>query len=118
MVVRIDTTRICDWESFHAVFKEAMGFPAFYGANMDAWIDCMSSLDDPAAGMTSRHVAAGEVLTLQIDGIDGFAHRCPEQYEALVECAAFVNWRRTERGASAVVALSFHKRGGQPSGMA
>jgi hypothetical protein len=109
MIVRIDATRLRDWESFHAVFKEAMGFPGFYGANMDAWIDCMSYLDDPAARMTSQHVPRGAVLTLQVDGVDEFASRCPEQYEALVECSAFVNWRRTERGDPGVLALAFYK---------
>ena len=67
MLVRIDATRIGDWESFHAVFQAAMGFPDFYGANMNAWIDCMSYLDDSAAGMTTHHVPPGDVLTLQID---------------------------------------------------
>jgi hypothetical protein len=110
MVVRIDTTRICDWDSFHAVFKEALGFPEFYGANMDAWIDCMTYLDDPEAGMTTHHVPPGMVLTLQVDAVDGFASRCPEQYEALVQGSAFVNWRRVERGDPAVLALSFYKR--------
>jgi type 1 glutamine amidotransferase len=109
MLVRIDATRISDWESFHAVFQEAMGFSGFYGANMDAWIDCMSYLDDSAAGMTAHHVRPGGVVTLQIDGVDNFVSRCPEQYEALVECSAFVNWRRVERGEPAILALSFHK---------
>ena len=109
MLVRIDTTRIRDWNSFHAVFQEAMGFPDFYGANMNAWIDCMSYLDDPAAGMTAQHVPPGGILTLQIDEVDDFASRCPEQYRAIVECSAFVNWRRVESGGLAVVALSFYK---------
>lgn len=109
MLVRIDATRIRDWSSFHAVFREAMGFPDFYGANMNAWIDCMSYLDDPAAGMTTHHVPMGGVLTLQIDGIDDFASRCPEQYQALVKCSAFVNWRRVDRGEPAILALSFYK---------
>ncbi len=109
MLVRIDATRIRDWESFHAVFQETMGFPEFYGANMDAWNDCMSYLDDPAAGMTAHHVPPGGVVTLQIDGVDDFASRCPDQYEALVECSAFVNWRRVEQGATAILALSFYK---------
>jgi len=112
MIVRIDATRIRDWDSFHAVFSEAMGFPEFYGANMSAWVDCMTSLDDPADGMTTQHVSPGAVLTLQIDGVDDFASRCPEQYEALIECSAFVNWRRIEQGAPAVLALSFYKTTG------
>ena len=114
MLIRIDATRIRDWDSFHAVFRETMGFPDFYGANMNAWNDCMTSLDDPAAGMTALHVQSGGVLTLQIDGIDDFASRCPEQYEALVECSAFVNWRRVERGDAPVLALSFYKTPSTP----
>lgn len=109
MLVRIDAKRIADWVSFHSVFRSVMGFPEFYRANMNAWIDCMTYLDDPAAGMTTQHVQPGGVLTLQIDGIDDFASRCPEQYEALVECSAFVNWRRIEQGALPVLALSFCK---------
>jgi hypothetical protein len=109
MVVRIDATRIRDWDSFHAVFKDALGFPDFYGANMNAWVDCVSCLDNPEAGMTIQHVLPGTVLTLQIDGVDEFASRCPEQYEALVQGSAFVNWRRVDRGEPAVVALSFYK---------
>jgi hypothetical protein len=84
-----------------------MGFPDIYGANMDAWNNCMSYLNDPGAGMTALHVAAGGVLTLQVDGVDAFASRCPEQFEALVECSAFVNWRHVERAEPAILALSF-----------
>ncbi len=91
MVVRLDCRQITDWESFHSVFAKALGFPAFYGRNMNAWIDCMSYLDEPGAGMTAISIPAGGVLTLQLDGVDEFASRCPEQYAALVECAAFVN---------------------------
>lgn len=116
MLVRIDGSRIRDWDSFHAVFKEVMGFPDFYGANMNAWIDCMSHVDDPDARMTTRHVPRGAVLTLQVDDIDEFASRCPEQYDALVECSAFVNWRRVERGEPGVVALSFYKNPARPAG--
>jgi hypothetical protein len=50
-IVTIPADRITDWESFHSVFKQALGFPDFYGRNMDAWNDCMTYLDDP----TERH---------------------------------------------------------------
>jgi len=33
---------ITDWASFHDVFMHTLGFPDFYGRNMDAWIDCMT----------------------------------------------------------------------------
>jgi hypothetical protein len=108
-IVRIDGTKIHDWDTFHSAFAEALGFPDFYGRNMNAWIDCLSYADDPDAGMTDISVPKGGILTLQIDNVDEFAKCCPEQYSALIECAAFVNWRRLETGEPAVLALSFHK---------
>jgi hypothetical protein len=76
---------------------------------MDAWIDCMFSLDDAEAGMSAITVEPGGVLTLQLNEVREFAKRCPEQYAALIECAAFVNWCRVEQGQNAVIALAFYK---------
>jgi hypothetical protein len=108
-IVKLDTRLITDWASFHHVFAERFGFPDFYGRNMNAWIDCMTSLDKPGAGMTSVHAPAGGVVVLQLDGVDDFAARTPELYAAIIECSAFVNWRRTEMGQEPVLTLSFHK---------
>ena len=110
MVVRLDCGGITDWESFHTVFAEVFGFPGFFVRNMNAWIDCMGDVDTPETGMTTLSVPPGGVLTLQLDGVDELAVRCPEQYAALVECAAFVNWRRSSQGAPAVLALSYYKQ--------
>ena len=74
---------------------------------MDAWIDCLTSLDAPEDGMFSIHCEPGTVLTLELENVKDFAQRCPEEYKALIECAAFVNWRRSEVGGSSVLALSF-----------
>lgn len=104
-VLIIPTSQITDWNSFHDVFEQALGFPSFYGRNMDAWIDCMTYLDDPEAGMTAVTVRAGGIIILRIENASEFRTRCPEQYEALVECSAFVNWRRVENGHSPVLAL-------------
>ena len=109
VLVKLDTRRIRDWDSFHAVFAEVFGFPDFYGRNMDAWIDCMTCLDDPASGMTRVHAPPGQTVVLQLEHVTEFARRCPEQYAALIECAAFVNWRNIEVGESAVLTLSFNK---------
>jgi hypothetical protein len=106
-VVVLDTRRITDWESFHSVFAETFGFPDFYGRNMNAWIDCMTALDAPADGMTTVHAPPGHVLVLQLESVKDFVVRCPEQYAAIVECSAFVNWRRIELGYEPVLALSF-----------
>ncbi len=108
-LVRIDLRRIDDWESFHDVFAEVMGFPDFYGRNLNAWIDCMTSLDNPDDGMTTIHAAPGGVLTLALENAAEFSERCPELYEALVDCVAFVNYRRIEVGDEPVLVLSYHK---------
>lgn len=97
-VVEIPTDRINDAESFHDVFAEILGFPDFYGRNWAAWVDCMSSLDEPDHGMTSVTVEKGEVLTLKLSSYPSFRERCPDLLNDLLEEAAFVNWRQIEAG--------------------
>ncbi len=109
VVVKLDTRRITGWDTFHDLFAEVFGFPNFYGRNMNAWIDCMTNLDDPSAGMSSIHAAPGGVVVLELEHVNEFAIRCPEQYAAVVECSAFVNWRRLQAGYEPVLALSFYK---------
>jgi hypothetical protein len=106
--IRIDANRIDDEESFHTIFSDAFGFPDFYGRNMNAWIDCMGYLDDPAGKMSSIHVAPGQNLGLVIDNAQSLKQRCPALFDALVECAAFVNWRCAERGQPPLLALAMH----------
>lgn len=109
-IARIPCGRIRDWDSFYAVFMEVFRFP--YGLQgMDGWIDYMSSADDPEDGFIPPQFIAGpgDVLTLQLDDVTEFAGRCPEQYDALIECSAFVNWRRIEIGERPILALSFYK---------
>ena len=108
-IVRIDCAAIKSDETFHSAFAEAIGFPGFYGRNMNAWIDCMSYLDEPDSGMTRVTIKPGDVLTLHLEGVQEFSKCCPDLYAALIECSAFVNWRRTSNGENALVALSFQK---------
>jgi RNAse (barnase) inhibitor barstar len=107
-MIQIDGDNITDWDSFHSVFSKAFGFPDFYGRNMNAWNDCMTYLDDPDAGMSTVHVEPGEILVLQINNAPGLKKRCPEQFAAIVECSAFVNWRRIEKGEPTILALSYY----------
>jgi hypothetical protein len=108
-LVKIDTRLIRDWDTFHAVFSDRFGFPEFYGRNMNAWIDCMTSLDNTDAGLSRVHAPAGGIVVLELEHVVEFAKRCPDLYAAIVECSAFVNWRRIEVGETAVLALSFDK---------
>jgi Barstar (barnase inhibitor) len=106
-VVCIDCSRIRDWNSFHHEFAAAFGFPDFYGRNLNAWIDCMTYLDDPESGMTTIHTGKGHVVTLQLENTASFREQHPELYAAIIECSAFVNWRRLEVGDPSVLAISF-----------
>ncbi len=108
-LVKLDTRRITDWGTFHDVFAEVFGFPDFYGRNMNAWIDCMTCLDDPTAEMSKIHAPPGGVLVLELEHVDDFIRRCPNQYEAIIDNAAFVNWRLIDKGDPAVLALSFYR---------
>ncbi|WP_122335836.1 barstar family protein [Pseudomonas coronafaciens] len=106
-MVRVDANLITDWQTFHSAFAEAFGFPGFYGHNMNAWIDCLSYLDDPSAEMSSVHVQRGQTLLLVIDNAQNFKRRCPEQFEELVECVALVNQRVVVSGVAPLLALTF-----------
>ena len=75
-VVEVDLASISDWPSFHASFAAAFGFPSFYGMNMNAWVDCMTCLEDPTAELTAVHVQEGHVVTLQLQHADAFKTRC------------------------------------------
>lgn len=103
--VTIPVEKIVDWPSFHETFQRELGFPEFYGRNMEAWIDCMTSVDTRSDGLTNITVQPHEILILRIDEPFEFRRRCPEQYASLVECVAFVNFRRVEIGEAPVLAL-------------
>ena len=103
--VCLNTEDVGDWDSFHRKCKEVLGFPDFYGENMDAWIDCLSYLDE-GDGMSRFHLAKNEMLLIEITDTKRFNQRVPEIFDALVECSAFVNFRY-ERP---VIALVFTDR--------
>jgi hypothetical protein len=74
--VSLDCDKISDWRSFHEEFAKAFGFPDFYGKNMNAWIDCLTYVDDP--GMSAIHCERGSVLVLELLNVKTFRLRCPE----------------------------------------
>lgn len=103
--VQLDTTKITDWASFHQVCEEAFGFPDFYGKNMNAWIDCLSSLDEE--GMTKFLLTTDETLLIEIRNTEEFNRRVPEIVDDLIECTAFVNQRYIESDGKPKIALVF-----------
>ena len=107
MTVTVAGPALLDWPSFHAEMARAFGFPSWYGANFDAWLDCMTGLDDPAAGLTMVHAPAGGVVTLIVEDVDALALGAPAIFSALVDGVADVNERRRERGAGPVLTLAY-----------
>ena len=101
--VRLNVEAITDWPSFHAECQRALGFPAFYAANMNAWVDCMSSLEEDD-GMVGVRLRPGELLFLELPGVKALNGRAPEVIDALVESTGFVN---RERYAEPRIALLF-----------
>jgi RNAse (barnase) inhibitor barstar len=104
--VRLNTESITDWQTFHELCSESFGFPNYYGMNMDAWIECMSYLDEDA--VRSRfHLAEGEKTCIEVTATESFKTRLPEVFDALVECAAFINQRYLKAGKSPLILLAF-----------
>ncbi len=106
-LIEIDGATITSWRSFHSVFKSIMGFPDFYGANMNAWIDCMTCVDEPDDAMSKVHAPEEGVLVIHLKSAKSLKKRCPELFETLVEATALVNFRRIEMGSPPVLMLSF-----------
>jgi hypothetical protein len=107
VTVRLDTASITDWDSFHTTFAGLMGFPDYYGRNMNAWIDCMTYLDEGDLGMTHFSLSPGQIFGIEIPETEAFMQRVPELAEALISRTAFVNLRYMERVGKPVIALLF-----------
>jgi RNAse (barnase) inhibitor barstar len=94
--VSLNVSSIRNWDDFHDLFSSAFKFP-YYGKNMDAWIDVMSDPEISGAG-----------YFIHLEGAEQLKAQCPDIFTALVECAAFVNYRCHEAGDDGpVIALSY-----------
>ena len=71
-VIAWPTERTRNWETFHDVCAETFGFPDYYGRNMNAWIDCMTYLDEPD---TRVSVAKGGLVVIRVEEAEKFASR-------------------------------------------
>lgn len=101
----IPTSRVTDWDSFHNVFAEALGFPDCYGRNNNAFLDLLYY---PETEDLRVDVALGDSLTLYLDEPgDNFASRCPEQYAFLVRTLAIANAEGIRHGEWVTLALAY-----------
>lgn len=102
----IDGAEIKDFDSFHKVFKKVLGFPEFYGNNMDAWIDCMGDIHEDT-GMSNVLLKPDQSLNLVFLNTKTFSQTCPDVLSALIECTAFVNSGRNPGHDFAPIRLIF-----------
>ena len=100
--VVLPTSEIRNEKTFHAVCQRVFGFPGLYDHTMDAWVDCLSCLDDPAADMSSFTLAPGELLLIVVPDS---AKLTDEIFTALIDGTIAVNTRFVERGKPPAVAL-------------
>ena len=105
--VRVQTSQIVDEASFHLVLKDLFGFPSWYEANMDAWIDCMSYLDDPERNITGFELAPNEVLVTELVGAESFVERSPRVFSRFIGANVAVSERYREQMGEARVLLTF-----------
>ncbi|MDW3096825.1 MAG: barstar family protein [Alphaproteobacteria bacterium] len=103
----LEPTILKSWKDFHDGFSRAMGFPDFYGKNMSAWIDCMSSIDAAEDGMSTITVEPNEILVLQVTLGTTASAETAEVIVELCQCTAFVNRRFAEDGTQTRIFLEF-----------
>ncbi|AFD28046.1 barstar family protein [Deinococcus gobiensis] len=102
--VTFDTASVRDWQSFHDVSMRTFGFPNFYGRNMNAWIDCLTYLDE-GDGMSSFILGPDELLHIHVPDFAIFAARLPDVSSAFLDCVAFANQRYVEREGTSRLSL-------------
>jgi RNAse (barnase) inhibitor barstar len=96
-VVRLDGSAIRDWPSFHRECQIKLGFPEFYGRNLDAWIDCLSTLRDND-GMSIFALEPDETLQIEIVNAGVLRNQETQILDTLLDCVDAVNQRYTENG--------------------
>ena len=102
--VQIDGTAITGWDSFHAECRRAFGFPDYYAATMDAWVDCLSYLRD-ADGMTRFHLKPEEKLEIVVRDAAQMRLQAPDILEEMTFCIAGINERYEDYGETPALAL-------------
>jgi RNAse (barnase) inhibitor barstar len=103
-MVRLNGAELRDWPSFHRECQVKFGFPDFYGRNMDAWVDCLSSLRE-GDGMSAFTLAEDETLQIEIENSSVLQNQATGILDTLLDCIDAVNERYTENGEKVAVEL-------------
>ena len=71
MLIRIDARRLKDPAALHATLSDAFGFFEGYGKNLDALVDCLTSLDNSKTALSRAQVFPGQIVLLVIEHTQG-----------------------------------------------
>jgi RNAse (barnase) inhibitor barstar len=94
-IVEFHGATLRDIASFHSICCHIFGFPDFYGMNMNAWIDCLTYLDDDD-GMSNVVLPPGEHLTIVLHDSDLVRKNAPDVLDALIVGCTAVNQRQRD----------------------
>lgn len=83
-VVRVDAAGWATEDDLHRDLAAALGFPDYYGENLDALNDCVRMVADYELATTPKDTGFVLVLT----GFDGFLTRCPVPANAVLDIFA------------------------------
>lgn len=100
--VKLDFTKILDMTQVHLELKNALGFIDGYGANINALIDCLSSMRYPEEGMSEVSLGLEEFLTIEAKS---FSKANELVWDNLVIAIEEVNGREKARGRSPSIHL-------------
>ncbi|MEX0313895.1 MAG: barstar family protein [Allomuricauda sp.] len=89
----LSANKLMTWKSFHKEFKSTFNFPDYYGENMDAWIDCMDELFE-------------KPIIINIKNAKKLRENAPDIFAAILECAAFVNYRKVQEGGNPTILVA------------
>jgi RNAse (barnase) inhibitor barstar len=92
--VRFKGAELLTKKDFHESFLTKLRFPAFYGRNMDAWIDVMDDMLRVAWPMSKVCVMYGGSLKIIIEESKLFQESA--MCAQLIDCAKFINEERTD----------------------
>ncbi len=104
MELKIDFSGIEDLNSMHELLMEKFGFPNFYGKNVNALIDCLTSLRYPEDGMTKVSLERDEVLQLTVKSFPFSKDMITNHFLIAVQS---VNQRYLMKGMSVPISLLF-----------
>ena len=99
----IDFSNVNSLDDLHDLLSYAFQFPDFYGKNIHALIDCLSSLPYPEHEMSGFTLDSDEVLLIETVGLSKMNLTCLSHFLTAIE---FVNQRKISRNLEKMIYLS------------